>query len=289
MALTPDKSSYNVLRREPAWRQDVTLRRDAMDSLYAQLADSLERDIASGRYGAGDRLPSEQALMERHRVSRVTVRQSIALLHSKGLIEVKQGKGTFVTGSVVRHGLDNLTGFYDALIAQGLRPSTQLLEFRTAMPADRASTPLEGDARRAIAMRRLYRVHSQAFALVEAVVVVGRASVAREHMETHTIYQLLRDVVGEQVVKADIGIRARAVGKRIGGLLRLAPGRPVLVMERASMGRSTRPLEHSRFYIVPETYEFRLNVSGPLQITNGIQPFHHGRGRDRESRVGQGA
>jgi GntR family transcriptional regulator len=260
-----------------------------MQSLYAQLAESLEREIAAGRYGAFDRLPSEHALMEQHGVSRVTVRQAIALLHAKGLLDVKQGKGTFVTGTVVRHGLDNLTGFYDALIAQGLRPSTQLLDFRAATPADRASTPFEGDARRSIAMRRLYRVHSQAFAMVEAVVVVDRATVSREHMETHTIYQLLRDVVGEQVLKADIGIRARAVGKRIGALLRLAPGRPVLVMERASMGRSARPLEHSRFYIVPETYEFRLNVSGPLQITNGIQPIHHGRGRGGESRVGEGA
>jgi len=87
---------------------------------------------------------------------------------------------------------------------------------------------------------------------------------------------------------ADIGIRARAVGKRIGALLKLAPGRPVLVMERASIGRS-RVVEHSRFYIVPETYEFRLNVSGPLQITSGIQPFQHSRARDRQSRVPQSA
>lgn len=267
----------------------MTLRRDTMESLYAQLAGSLEREIAAGKYAAFDRLPSEQALMEQHRVSRVTVRQAIALLHSKGLIEVKQGKGTFVTGSLVRHGLDNLTGFYDALIAQGLRPSTQLLDFRAATAADRASTPLEGDPRRSVAMRRLYRVHDQAFAVVEAIVVVDSIRVSREQMETHTIYQLLRDVVGEQVGRADIGIRARAVGKRIGALLKLAPGRPVLVMERASIGRAARTVEHSRFYIVPETYEFRLNVSGPLQITSGIQPFHHGRARDREARAPQSA
>lgn len=267
----------------------MTLRRDRLESLYAQLAEALERDIAGGKYAAFDRLPSEQALMEQHGVSRVTVRQAIALLHRKGLIEVKQGKGTFVTGSVVQHGLDNLTGFYDSLIAQGLRPSTQLLEFRTATPADRASTALEGDSRRAIAMRRLYRLRGHAFAVVDGIVVTDSTPVAKEQMETHTIYQLLRDVVGEQVVKADISIRARAVGKRIGTLLKLAPGRPLLVMERASLAKSGLPAEHSRFYIVPETYEFRLNVTGPLQITSSIQPFGHSRARDRESRVLQGA
>ena len=267
----------------------MALRRDRLESLYVQLAEALERDIAGGRYAAFDRLPSEQALMAKHGVSRVTVRQAIALLHKKGLIEVKQGKGTFVTGSVVRHGLDNLTGFYDALIAQGLRPSTRLLEFRLATPADKASTALEGDARRSVAMRRLYKLHARAFAVVDAIIVADGKVISREQMETHTIYQLLRDVIGEHVIRADIGIRARAVGKRIGGLLKLASGRPVLVMERASIGRFDRPIEHSRFFIVPETYEFRLNVSGPLQITSGIQPFHHGRSRDRESRVVQSA
>ena len=266
-----------------------TLRRDRLESLYVQLADALAREIASGKYAAFDRLPSEQALMDLHGVSRVTVRQAIALLHSRGLIEVKQGKGTFVAGSLVRHGLDNLTGFYDALVAQGLRPSTQLLEFRIATPSDRASTVFAGDARRSIAMRRLYRLHSQAFAVVDAIIAAESTAVSREQMATHTIYQLLRDVLGEQVAKADIGIRAQAVGKRIGALLRLAPGRPVLVMERTSTGRSELPLEHSRFYIVPETYEFRLNVSGPLQVASSIQPFNHGHVRDREPRARPGA
>jgi GntR family transcriptional regulator len=267
----------------------MALHRDRLESLYVQLAESLRREIASGRYAAFDRLPSEQQLMAAYGVSRVTVRQAVALLREKRLIEVKQGKGTFVTGSVVRHGLDNLTGFYDALIAQGLRPSTQLLEFRIASGADRTATKLEGDTRPAIAMRRLYKLHGQAFAVVEAIIVADGLPISREQMETHTIYQLLRDVVREQVVKADIGIRARAVGKRIGALLKLAPGRPVLVMERASVARSGLPLEHSRFFIVPETYEFRLNVSGPLQISSGIQPFNHGRARDKEPRVLQSA
>lgn len=267
----------------------MPLRRDRLESLYAQLAQVLEQDIVAGRYSAFDRLPSEQELMAKHAVSRITVRQAVALLQRKGLIEVKQGKGTFVAGAVVRHGLDNLTGFYDSLIAQGLRPSTQLLEFRTATAGDRTSTTFEGDGRRAIAMRRLYTLHRQPFAVVDAIVAIGEASVSREQMETHTIYQLLHDIVGEQVAKADIGIRARSVGKMIGGFLKLAAGRPVLVMERASIGKSGLTAEQSRFYIVPETYEFRLNVSGPLQISSGIQPFGHGRAREKDSRMPQNA
>jgi len=261
----------------------MPLRRDRLESLYAQLAGSLEREIAAGRYAPFQRLPSEQELMASYDVSRITVRHAVAMLQRKGLIEVKQGKGTFVTGGLVRHGLDNLTGFYDSLIAQGLHPTTQLLDFRVATSADRNASALASDPRRAIAMRRLYLLHRQPFAFVEAIVVVDDAPVTREQMATHTIYQVLNDLVGERVVRADIGIRARTAGKKISNHLKLGAGRPVLVMERTSMGNGGRAVEHSRFYIVPETYEFRLNISGPLQISSGIHPFSHGRLHERES------
>jgi GntR family transcriptional regulator len=267
----------------------MPLRRDTPESLYVQLADAVERDIAGGTYSAFDRLPSEPALMAKYGVSRVTVRQAIALLQRKGLIEVKQGKGTFVAGATVRHGLDHLTGFYDSLIAQGLRPGTRLLEFRIANSTDRQSTVFDSSTRRVIAMRRLYVLGNLPFAVVDGLVAIDALQVSREQVETHTIYQLLRDVIGEQIVTAEIGIRARTVGKKIGALLRLAAGRPALVMERVSTGKSGRPAEHSWFYIVPETYEFRLNVSGPLQISNGIQPFGTSRARDREARAVQSA
>ncbi len=260
----------------------MPLRRDTPETLYFQIADALERGIASGRYAPFARLPSEQALMSQYDVSRVTVRQALAKLQRKGLIEVKQGKGTFVAAAIVRHGLDNLTGFYDSLIAQGLRPSTSLLDFRSATPTDRKSTVFDGSARRTITIRRLYTLQDRPFAVVDGVIAIDDAKVSREQAATHTIYQILRDIVGEQIVTADIGIRARAVGKKVGGLLRLAAGKPALVMERVSVGRSGRAAEHSRFYIVPETYEFRLNVSGPLQISSGIQPFGTPRAREQE-------
>jgi GntR family transcriptional regulator len=267
----------------------MALRRNTLQALYVQLADALERQIAAGEYAAFARLPSERELMAAHQVSRITVRQAIGLLARKGLIEVKQGKGTFVAGAFVRHGLDNLTGFYDSLIAQGLKPRTSLLEFRAGAAAERVPVVFQGDSRRLIVLRRLYLLRGQPFAVVDGTVATDGAPISREQAETHTIYQLLRDVIRETIVNAEIGIRARAVGKKIGALLKLAPGRPVLVMERVSIGSGGQPVEYSCFYIVPETYEFRLNVSGPLHITSGIQPFAQHRNRERDANVARGA
>ena len=97
----------------------MTLHRASAQPLYHQVAHLLEQDIAEGRFPPYSRLMSESALMRRFDVSRVTVRAAIMRLVRKGLVDVRQGKGTFVAGPVIRHGLDRFRGLYDVLVAQG--------------------------------------------------------------------------------------------------------------------------------------------------------------------------
>lgn len=68
---------------------------------YQRIADELRRDIREGVYRPGDRLPAETTLLDRFRsqlpsLSLPTLRQAIALLRAEGLIESRQGVGTFV-------------------------------------------------------------------------------------------------------------------------------------------------------------------------------------------------
>ncbi|MFD8070040.1 GntR family transcriptional regulator [Streptomyces parvulus] len=60
---------------------------------YRQVADALRREIDSGTYAPGARLPSESDLMKRFVASRNTVRSGLALLVSQGLISSSQGLG----------------------------------------------------------------------------------------------------------------------------------------------------------------------------------------------------
>ena len=65
-------------------------------ALYRRIADHLRDAIYRGKLQPGERLPSEQELMERHDVSRNTVRLALAALTSEGLIASSQGRGSFV-------------------------------------------------------------------------------------------------------------------------------------------------------------------------------------------------
>lgn len=60
------------------------------------VAEQLKKKIISGEYASGDKLPVEAELCQVFGVSRITVREAMKKLSTMGLVEIKQGKGTFV-------------------------------------------------------------------------------------------------------------------------------------------------------------------------------------------------
>src|SRR5215207_5327304 len=67
---------------------------------YVQIADLFRQRIARGGWCAGTRVPSNEELMREFDVSRITIRQAVDVLARDGLLEARQGSGTFVTGEV---------------------------------------------------------------------------------------------------------------------------------------------------------------------------------------------
>ena len=65
--------------------------------LYRRIADALEEKIISGTLAQGSQLPTEAELRDEYDASRNTIRDAIKRLTSIGLIETRQGKGTYVT------------------------------------------------------------------------------------------------------------------------------------------------------------------------------------------------
>ncbi|MFI7425179.1 GntR family transcriptional regulator [Nonomuraea sp. NPDC049684] len=63
---------------------------------YREIAQVLGRSIESGELAPGERLPTEDALAERYGVHRLTARQAMVELRKAGLVETRQGLGSFV-------------------------------------------------------------------------------------------------------------------------------------------------------------------------------------------------
>src|SRR5882724_3937192 len=67
---------------------------------YAQIADIFRQRISRGIWAQGLRLPANEELATEFGVSRVTIRQAVDLLARDGIIEARQGRGTFITGTL---------------------------------------------------------------------------------------------------------------------------------------------------------------------------------------------
>lgn len=65
---------------------------------YAAIADALAADLAAGRFGPGDRLPTHRDLAWRLGVTVGTVSRAYAEAERRGLVSGEVGRGTFVRG-----------------------------------------------------------------------------------------------------------------------------------------------------------------------------------------------
>ena len=65
---------------------------------YLQLKDIIIQQFEDGHYVAGQKIPTENELMEQFDVSRSTIRQALSELANEGMICKKQGSGTFFVG-----------------------------------------------------------------------------------------------------------------------------------------------------------------------------------------------
>ena len=69
---------------------------------YRQIFEQLQQDLRDGRYPQGVQLPSDEALMRRFDVSRITAAKAMDELVKRGLVYRRRGAGTFATRSARR-------------------------------------------------------------------------------------------------------------------------------------------------------------------------------------------
>ena len=106
----------------------LSLSRDLPVPLYHQVKTSILSRIETGQWRPGDRLPSEDELSERFKVSKITVRQALRELAQLGHIRREQGRGTFVQRPPLVEGPRQLTSFSEEMRRQGVQARSEVLE-----------------------------------------------------------------------------------------------------------------------------------------------------------------
>jgi DNA-binding FadR family transcriptional regulator len=170
---------------------------------YEQIAERLAADIRSGLLAPGERLPSERELARALEVSRASVREALAALQLRGVVETRAGAGTFVTAepplsdtpqhdaspSAVLEARAQLEPAIARLAAQRAQPDAAVENLLTAMEA---ATDPDDPAARATwnASDRLF--HRQLAAMTGNPVLLAFADHVAALMD-EPLWQRLRD------------------------------------------------------------------------------------------------
>src|SRR3954449_6490633 len=123
--MAPTETALEIRLFGGSWAPAERAAKPAWVQIEEQLADR----IASGALREGERLPAERELAEALRVSRMTVRQALASLAARGLVERGVGRGTFVRDAgPVLHDLTRVAGFTEEVERQGLEAGARILD-----------------------------------------------------------------------------------------------------------------------------------------------------------------
>jgi GntR family transcriptional regulator of arabinose operon len=90
---------------------------------YLQLIQFIKSEIESGKLKKGDRIYTESELCENFNISRQTVRQAISLLTEEGLLESRQGSGTYVVKTLAPRQSHSSVGVISSNMDEYIFPS----------------------------------------------------------------------------------------------------------------------------------------------------------------------
>jgi GntR family transcriptional regulator len=215
---------------------------------HARIEAWLAEAIGEGVLRDGDRLPAEQDLAQVFGVSRMTLRQALAALEARALVERRRGRqgGTFVRRSRVDIDLTGLAGFSEQMRRARVRASARVLA------ADRVPAPPEvADALRLARSAQAY--------LVDRVRLADGVPLALERTWlpadllpglldrplTGSLYELMAhryDVVPDT---ASEWLDAVVADDEQAALLDVGPGAALLRITRTTYDPSGLPVEHA--------------------------------------------
>lgn len=97
---------------------------------YVKIMQEVVKAIRHGDLGPGGRIPSENELIEKYKVSNTTARRVLDELERAGWVTRIKGRGTFGHGRYVDRSVDRILGFTKNMVEAGRVPSTRLLSVK---------------------------------------------------------------------------------------------------------------------------------------------------------------
>lgn len=231
--------------------------------LYARLEMTLAAGIADGTFPRGSQLPTEEDLIARFKVSRTTIRKAVQNLASRGLIEIRRGKGTFVTQPGLTQELTGLSGFVEDMQALGRTPTARLIDTEEVAAGEAVAHHLAlATGARVVRIRRVRLADGVAMSLDETYLPleIGRKIIAHD-LEAEPIFAILEQKYGIPLIDADYRLQAVPADTAAADALGIAAGSPIFLIERTSYRAGGQPIDYEKLHYRGDLIRFATRLT----------------------------
>jgi len=210
----------------------MLLAADTHSPKYAQIANAIRQRVARGQWPKGHQLPTNEELAYEFGVSRVTVRQAVDLLARDGLVEARQGRGTFVTGTPIEDRWLRVETSLEALAEVYRDTSPEILNISEAS----SYPPLRpGDGIPAADYVYMRRVHSRKKEVYCVVSIYIEATVFRKHaarFRKEVVIPILAKMKSPAIVRAHQTLTIGSADVEVARLLKVPLNAPIAEVRR---------------------------------------------------------
>lgn len=239
----------------------------AFSPLYQQIKALLLQQLQNGVWKPGEPIPSEVELAARFRVSQGTVRKAIDELAADNLLLRRQGKGTFVATHAeqqVSYRFLRLHPDSGSPEADGPAERHILSCQRLRAPADVAAALGMRSGDTAVQVLRVLAFQGQP-TILEQIWLPGAPfkglTLEVLKQDQGPMYALFESQFGLSMVRAEEKIKAVAADPEAAERLGVAPGTPLLSVERLAYTYQDTPMELRRGLYRTERHHYRNQLS----------------------------
>jgi len=236
--------------------------------LYHQLQNVLKVAIESGRWRAKERLPSEQELAKRFRVSKITVRQALEELARLDYIRREQGRGTFVAPRKFDEGPRELTSFTEEMRRHSLVAASRILAQFEAEADARVARALNLPVKSPVLVVKRLRLAGADPLAVQTAHLPAALVPGLKITEGMSLYEVLQNRYHLYPARARETYLAAVADGATARQLNIRAGAPVFAVERVTMLPNEKPFEFVQSTVRGDRYSIVLD----LEKNAGEQP-----------------
>jgi GntR family transcriptional regulator len=230
--------------------------------LHHQLYLLLKEQITSGRYRAGDLLPTQEALCAQFSISRITVRRALADLVEDGYVRNRQGVGTFVTAKTSGRTRPGADFSFIGDMRRTLKETTMsILHFEMEpCPAPIASALGLKDGEETVHLIRTRSARGQAVILLDGWIPRRFAkSVTRKNLQKTSLHELIAGSF-EKLGRVAQEVNAALADPAVAQALDVEVNSAVLKIVRLVHNRDGTPVHYLTVWSTPSRTRMVMEV-----------------------------